>query len=278
MTDQIQVVKFSGGREAFDPSRLHSSLQRSGADESLIEYVIQQVQQQLFDGITTKAIYKIAFGLLRAKASHRAARYKLKQAIFELGPSGFPFERFVAELLKHQGYRVEVGVTVQGKCVTHEVDVEAQKDDHHFMVECKFHSDQARKCDVKIPLYIKSRFEDIRTHWVKQQDHAQRFHEGWLVTNTRFTTDAIEYGTCAGLNLISWDHPKSGSLKQRIDMSGLYPLTCLTTLTRRDKLNLLGREIVLAKDLLDPNTMTQAGIPNRKASAVRAELNDLLAS
>ena len=156
----------------------------------------------------------------------------------------------------------------------HEVDVEAEKEDKHFMIECKFHSDQARKCDVKIPLYIHSRFEDIRQQWAKQPGHHQRFHQGWLVTNTRFTTDAIEYGTCVGLNLISWDYPKHGSLKERIDVSGLYPLTCLTTLTRREKQALLDQDVVLARDLT--STALQQHLPKQKRRSIHEELKDLL--
>lgn len=274
-TSPIHVVKASGEGEPFDPSRLRNSLQRSGASDDLIAEVIQEVERHLHDGITTKEIYRIAFDLLRERAGHKAARYKLKEAIYELGPSGFPFERFVGELLKHQGYKVQVGVIVQGKCVSHEVDVDAQKDHEHFMVECKFHSDQARKCDVKIPLYVRSRFEDIREQWSKEQGHGQRFHQGWLVTNTRFTTDAIDYGTCAGLRLISWDYPKTGSLRQRIDVSGLYPVTCLTALNNREKQLLLNAGIVLAKDL-DEKVLEQAGIPGKKVTETLNEARGLI--
>jgi hypothetical protein len=275
---RIQVVKASGETEPFDSSRLRTSLQRSGADDELINKITEQVERQLRDGITTKEIYRIAFALLAQRASHKAARYKLKAAIYELGPSGFPFERFVGELLKHQGYKVQVGVIVQGKCVSHEVDVEAQKDHEHFMVECKFHSDQARKCDVKIPLYVHSRFQDISAQWSKESGHGQRFHQGWLVTNTRFTTDAVQYGNCAGLHLISWDHPKSGSLRQRIDVSGLYPITCLATLNNREKQALLNAGIVLAKDLADQDLMQRTGLRKQKFDAVMGEVKQLIGS
>ena len=79
----------------------------------------------------------------------------------ELGPSGFPFEKFVAAIIKEEGYQTEVGVIVQGACVTHEVDVVATTDHQHIMVECKYHNQQGRVNDVKIPLYIQSRFLDI---------------------------------------------------------------------------------------------------------------------
>jgi len=71
----------------------------------------------------------------------------------ELGPTGYPFERFIGAILEHQGYRVEIGIFAKGHCVMHEVDVIADMDDLRYMVECKFHNRQAHNSDVKVPLY-----------------------------------------------------------------------------------------------------------------------------
>jgi hypothetical protein len=169
----------------------------------------------------------------------------------ELGPTGFPFEKFVGKILDYEGFKTQVGVIVQGHCVQHEVDVVAHKDNKHYMIECKYHSSQGRFCNVKIPLYINSRFLDVEKQWEKQKGHKTKFHQGWVYTNTRFTTDAVQYGNCAGLGLVSWDYPKGKSLKDRIDKSGLHPLTSLTTLTRAEKSKLLGRDIVLCKELYE---------------------------
>ena len=73
---------------------------------------------------------------------------------------------------------------------------------------------------------------------------------GWVATNTRFTRDALDYGKCAGLYLLSWNHPRGGSLKERIDHTGLYPITVSTLLTQREKQFLLNRDVVLCKELL----------------------------
>ena len=58
----------------------------------------------------------------------------------ELGPSGFPFENFIGHIFRHDGYSTDVGVIMQGNCVTHEVDVLACKDDRCYIVECKYHN------------------------------------------------------------------------------------------------------------------------------------------
>jgi hypothetical protein len=269
---QIFITKASGEKVPFSAEKLRQSLRRAGAGEEAMDSIVKEIEQRLYPGITTREIYRKAFSMLRKVSAHLAAKYKLKKALQELGPSGYPFEKFVGEILKHEGYRAQVGQIVQGHCVQHEVDVVAQKDDRHFMVECKFHSDQGRKCDVKIPLYIHSRFLDVEKAWQQRPGHDHKFHQGWVVTNTRFTTDAIQYGTCAGLNLISWDYPKKGSLRERIDRSGLHPLTCLTTLTKKEKQLLLDLGIVLCKELCQQEQLLkEVGVLPTRAQKVMEE-------
>jgi hypothetical protein len=72
-----------------------------------------------------------------------------------------------------------------------------------------------------------------------------------VVTNTRFSNDAIQYGACIGLKLVGWDYPEKGSLKDMIDTLGLYPITCLTSLTKNEKEYLLEKKIVLCIELIN---------------------------
>lgn len=167
----------------------------------------------------------------------------------ELGPSGFPFEKFFASLLEYKGYKTQVGVMVEGHCVRHEIDVIAEKGNDYIMVECKYHNMNGIACDVKIPLYIQSRFLDVEYNWKTLPGHKNKNHQGWLVTNTKFTEDAIQYGLCMGLNLVAWSFPINENLKSMIDDSGLYPITCLTTITKYEKQLLLDRKIVLCKEI-----------------------------
>ncbi|MEQ8624410.1 MAG: restriction endonuclease [Vicingaceae bacterium] len=247
--NNISITKMSGETAFFDESKLRHSLVRSGAEAEIVQEVINEINALLYNGISTKEIYRVAFKKLKSRSRTSASKYKLKKAIMELGPSGFPFEKFIGKILDHEGFETQVGVIVQGKCVQHEVDVIAQKDNKHYMIECKFHSDQGRFCNVKIPLYIQSRFLDVMAKWEKQKGHETKFHQGWVTTNTRFTSDAIQYAECAGLKLLSWDYPANNSLKSRIDKAGLHPLTALTTLTKAEKTKLLNEGIVLCKEL-----------------------------
>ncbi len=277
MEKAINILKYSGELEAFNLEKLKSSLRHSKAGEQLVMEIAEKIQTQLTEGMTTKQIYKIAYKMLKRKSKSGSARYKLKKAIMEFGPTGYPFERFVGKILEHEGYdEVDVGVEMHGHCVTHEVDVTALKEKEHHLIECKFHSDQGRICNVKIPLYIQSRFKDLEMQWLKNNLHALKFHTGWVYTNTRFSNDAIQFGECAGLGLVSWDYPSHNSLKRRIDILKLHPITCLSSLTKSEKENLLNKGIVLCKELCEnPSLLEAIGIKEPKFKSILDEANEI---
>jgi Restriction endonuclease/AF1548-like, C-terminal len=275
----IKIIKENGEKSLFQKEKLIESFEKVGASEALIQKLIIEIEASLYNGITTKEIYIKAFKRLKKHSRIIASKYKLKRAIMELGPTGFPFEKFIGELLSHQGYSVNVGVIVQGHCVQHEVDVVAEKDNKHFMIECKFHNSINIKCNVKVPLYIQSRFLDVQKKWVKQEGHQHKFHQGWVVTNTRFTKDAIQYGNCAGLKLICWDYPKNGNLKEMISLSGLYPITCLNILKKPEKQLLLDKSIVLCKHLCENSTVLyEIGISQNRIKNILEDAHQLCKS
>jgi ATP cone domain/AF1548-like, C-terminal/Restriction endonuclease len=272
----IKIIKANGEKVPFEKEKLIASLTKSGASKPLAQKITEEIEATLYQNITTKEIYKKAFKKLNFHSRAIASRYKLKKAIMELGPTGYPFEKFVGELLKYQGFKVKVGVIVQGHCVQHEVDVVAEKDNKHFMIECKFHSSFTTKCNVKIPLYIHSRFLDVQKKWIKIVGHKHKFHQGWVVNNTRFSEDAIQYANCVNIRLLSWDYPKNGSLKELISLSGLYPITCLNTLKKSEKLELLKKDIVLCKHLCkNPNVLTEIGIHQNRKKKILEDAHQL---
>ena len=250
MKTNFDDIKTSGEKMKFSLDKLRFSLSKSGADKQTVNEIINKVQKELYDGITTKEIYNRAYALLKKKGSYLASKYRLKKAIYELGPTGYPFERFISAILKYSGYDTTVGEVLQGQCVNHQIDVIATKNGRTAAIECKFHSEEGRNCNVRVPLYIASRFKDVKNYW-DSKPHETELTEGWVVTNTRFTEDALQYGKCIGLYLLSWDYPKNDGLRDRIDRLGLYPITVSTLLSNREKQFLLSRDFVLCKDLID---------------------------
>ena len=248
---QIFITKANGEKEAFNKDKMILALKNSGVSEAESHRIVSEVEKRLYDGITTRKIYQIAYGLLKKKRSYReAGRYRLKKAIFDLGPSGFPFEKFIGHIFEYFGYEVKTGQVIQGKCVQHEVDVVAVKPGEQVIVECKFHHDYRGKTNVQVPLYIHSRFKDIKDKWVEDEKYRQLNVRGYVVTNSRFTIDAIQYAECAGLELLSWDYPKNASLKYFVDQAGFHPVTSLHSLNMSQKRMILDEGIVLCRELV----------------------------
>lgn len=276
----IWVLKTSGESERFSLSKLRRSLHRSGADRKTIEMVISQIAPEVRDGMKTLDIYKRAFAILRKNQFPVAIRYSLRKAVLELGPSGFPFEKFIAEVLRRKGYTARTGVVLPGYCVQHEVDILAEKEDRHIFVECKFHNQQGVKSDVKVALYVHARFLDLqRAHAAKEKTQTKttpRIHEGWLITNTKLTLDAIHYAQCAGLRIIGWDYPKQGNLQDLILETGVHPLTFLTTLSARDKMNLLQQGVVMCRELKrNPSPLRSIGYSDQDIQKVVNEVDQV---
>lgn len=271
MASKIKITKSSGEQVAFSKKKLENSLRKAGAGEKDIQEIIFEIEKLLYPGMHTKKIYNKAFTMLRKMSRPVAARYKLKNAILQMGPSGFPFEKFVSIILKQQGYQIETGSFVQGSCIRHEIDIIAEKDKQRFMIECKFHSRSDRICNIKVPLYIRSRFLDV-----EKSGSTVNFNQAWIVTNTRFSADSITYGSCVGLYLLGWDFPNKNSLKNRIDLAGIYPVTCLTTLSGREKQRLLENMIVLAKDLyLNDKILRDIEISETRIKKITQEAKEL---
>ncbi|MCE7991775.1 MAG: ATPase [Roseivirga sp.] len=272
--NKLLIRKSTGELVPFSIEKLERSLFRSGASPELIANITEEIANIHPEKLTTKFVYKRAFQLLRHASYQLAARYKLKKAILELGPTGFPFEEYIAHLFSFQGFESETGIVLRGKRVSHEVDVWARNHEVQYIVECKHHRTPGYKSDIKVVLYVHSRFNDIVSQLRKKQAPGMQY-KCWIVTNTRFTGDAIDYASGEGIKLMAWDFPGKGSLRERIDISGLYPVTCLCTLTNAEKQTLLDRKIVLCKELLEqPRSLDF--IRQRKHAAVIEECRSLV--
>ncbi len=274
MAEEVYVVKADGTRELFDQTKLEHSLKKAGAGATTAHDIIEHIKTHLSEDITTHEIYKHAFDLLHKDDKPIALKYSLKRAIMDLGPSGFPFEDFVAEIFKSRGYDAVTGQIVKGFCVEHEVDVVAWNKEKLIMVEAKFHNELGVKSDLKIALYVKARFDDLSK---VEFDYGgtRKLDEGWLVTNTKFSSTAIEYGSCqGGMRMVGWNYPPVGNLHDMIIESKLHPLTCLAGLNGRQKKSLLEKGIVLCKTLTENKELLTevAGLTDDQARNVLEEV------
>jgi Holliday junction resolvase-like predicted endonuclease len=270
---EIFVKKLDGTMEPFNEAKLRVSLERSGASSETVNNIVLHINKELTEGMTTSHIYKHAFEVLKKKEKTPAARYSLKRAVMELGPTGFPFERFIGEILKIKGYKITLGMTLEGACAEHEIDVMAEKDNEIMFIEAKFHNQLSIKSDLKVVLYVQARYADLeKNNFAGRLKDGQK-HSCRIITNTGFTKNASEYGKCVNMKVTGWDHPIGESLQDLIEETALHPLTCLTSLSESEKNNILKTGNVLCRDIRNnSDVLSIAGIDNKKHNSVLEEI------
>lgn len=272
------IVKADGSVEPFDTERLVASLRRSGAGEQGARRVAERIERSIAPGATSTQVYRRAFALLRREERPTAARYALRRALFEFGPSGHPFEDFVSHLFGAEGWSIETRKVIQGHCVAHEVDLYATHPERgeYLAAELKYHNDPGYKTDLKVALYVKARFDDIFA--CDPEVRACPIDRGLLVTNTKFTSEAIRYALCAGVELLGWHYPEHDNLFTRMCSARVYPVTALTTLAGAEKRLLVSAGIVAADLVLARRAeLAEMGFSPRRVGEVVAEAEELLA-
>lgn len=257
MMNQLVIIKADGTSEYFDPNRLVASLKRSGASGHVAERIAETITNTVAPGSSSKEIYTRAFALLRKEARPIAARYALRRALLELGPSGHPFEDFISHLYSAEGWQVETRKMIKGKCVTHEVDFYASHPDQNMFIaaELKYHNDPGYKTDLKVALYVKSRFDDIFT--CDAGVRSCPIDRGLLVTNTKFTSEAIAYSECSGVELLGWGYPANNNLFMHMSRAKVYPVTALTELSRSEKRILIERGTIAVDQILKDRALLE---------------------
>jgi hypothetical protein len=245
----MKLIKDNGEETQFDKERFRTSLLKSGASVPQVEEVLENILDRIYEGMRTRELYQWAHQLLQEKSHALAARYSLKKALMELGPAGYYFEKWIAKFLEHLGFRTMHSQHIKGHAVTHEADVIAEKDGQLVWIECKFRNTGEAKISVTTPMYVLSRVKDICDKKFHFWGEELEFTRGMLVTNSYFTQDSIDFSKYYGLELLSWDHPEGKSIKSLTDQKMLYPITCLTTLSKEEKEKLLSKNIILVKEL-----------------------------
>ncbi len=243
LPEEIIVVKKNGEQEPFSEEKVLRSMQRIGLAKHLQPMVLEHIKGKLHPNIETYEIFSHIREFLDQKDQKASLKFNLKQAIFDLGPTGFPFEQYMARVFEMQGYQTKVGEVVQGACVTHEIDIQIEKDGRREIVEAKFHNQQGVKTDVQVLLYTYARFLDIK--------EVNPIDANWVVTNTKLTGDAAHYAQCKGVKVIGWSYPENNNLQDFVEKPHLYPITILNTLSKQEKQSLLSGNIILCCDFLN---------------------------
>lgn len=275
----IKIQKNAGEYEDFDREKLRESLLRASASLVTTNDVIKKVEKKMKNGMSTSEIYRLAFNYLNKKEKSTAMRYSVKRSVFDLGPTGFPFEKYVARIFEAKGYQTMVGITLPGKCIEHEVDVIAYDKNELILMEVKFHNSVSLKSDTKTALYVKARWDDLKEIEVKLENGLkEKPTRGILTTNTDFTDNVIKYSQCSHLELISWNYPQQGNLFELIRDTGQHPITVITELSNHHKEKLIDKNYITANQILDnPKILSDIGVTKNKANKIISEIKDVCA-
>ncbi|MEY2703479.1 MAG: hypothetical protein RLY43_2118, partial [Bacteroidota bacterium] len=141
MSTLAKITKADGTKEFFEPEKLMNSLLQARANPKIAEEIVDKINKEIREGMTTSQIYERAFDLLNGRSKKTAMKYSVRRSILNLGPTGFPFEKYVSEIFRTKGYETRVGQIVQGKCIEHEVDMLAWNDKEVVVSEIKFHNE-----------------------------------------------------------------------------------------------------------------------------------------
>ncbi|MDO8591165.1 MAG: ATP cone domain-containing protein [bacterium] len=244
----INVIKSNGQSQPFDALKIRRTILRSGANEETANRIANEVEKNVRDGMKTREIYDMIIALLEQKAPAVSRRYDLRKSILRLGPAGFDFEKYIAELLAAYSYKTELPPILQGACVTHEVDVLAAKEGRTAMIEAKLRQELGIFITIKDTMSTWARFLDLVDS--SKIGKAPHLDECWLVTNSRFSTDSIKFGHCKNMVMLSWDHPRERPLPIWIDDVSLYPVTILKSIGPSILKSFSEANILLLRDLV----------------------------
>lgn len=268
------IVKSTGDLEFFSAKKLQKSIERAGLHPQVCRRISHDVSKKIMPGTNTREIFNQTIQLINKESQVAAVHYSLKKSLQELGPTGYEFELFVSKYFEAIGFETSVGVIIQGKYVKHEVDVVAKKPKYNVFTECKFHNNQARKNDIKTVLYVKARWDDL-----KSGPQGKDLREFYLASNTVFTTDALMYAKGTRLKLLGVNAPENESFLEKIKRLKLYPITSLKRLKLRHRYELLLNKIILCKDLLgERNFLLKIGMSEKEIANIFGDIDKILKS
>ena len=252
MTEPLYIINLAGEKELFSPKKVYRSARRSGATSFLAEKIAKIITNEVYPDMPTTRIFSRIKSLLKQDDPQAALKFSLKESLRKLGPSGFPFEKYIASILTRNGYEVKINQIIGGRCVNYEIDFLAKRDGTIFIGECKYHHLPGTTLDLKVALANHARFLDLSAGgFFKKKEYKNLKLKSILVTNTKFTSQAIQYSQCVGVDLLGWHYPIKKGLEYFIENQKLYPITILPSLKDYLLQIFVSKGLMLVEDILN---------------------------
>jgi len=241
---KVYILNAKGEKELFSKAKVYRSLIKTGVKANIAKVICKEIEKVVYSGMKTSEIFKKVRQLLKRYSPQTALKYNLREGMRKLGPTGFPFEKYVGRILESLGFKVKLNQRLDGKCFKgYEIDFIAQNK-YFYIGECKYHQFIGKRVHLPTILAFKAKFTDL-----KKKDLKNKRAIPILVTNTKFSNNSIKFSKCAGIKLLGWKYPEKQGLEDLIAQKNLYPVTVLSI--KKDLLDILVSEkLMLAQDLL----------------------------
>ena len=245
----VYVTKADGSRQLFDRGKIVKTCLRMGANREIADKISGEIESEIYDGVSTEWILDRIFVLLQEHRPVIKHLLDLRKGL-SLMSSKPEFELFVRALLSENGYEVAPNRILRGKCVEHEVDGIARKDGVTYFVEAKHHSNYHTRTGLDESRIARAVLEDVLEGFEIGLNNWE-IERAMIVTNTKFSEHAKQYGKCRNILQIGWSSPPYHGLQDMIEEKKLYPITCLKSLRKQAKEKLTSAGIVSLKQLIE---------------------------
>jgi hypothetical protein len=265
----FSVIKADGTRQIFDKNKVIRTCMKMGADIRTANVVAQKIENRLYEGITTKTILRMIFSYLRKYKPEVSHVFDLRRGLSLMAPKP-EFELFVQTLLKYEGFEVESNQILKGKCVGHETDAVVKKDGVTYFVEAKHHKNYHSLTGLDESRIARAILEDT-TESYELGINRLKIDRAMIITNTRYSNHAIQYGNCRNILQIGWSEPEKFSLQKIIEEKKLYPLSCLKDVRLDVRMQFVFAGIVLIRQLLEDDNIdsTKISLPKETVNYVK---------
>jgi len=275
----VLVTKANGSRQLFDKNKIVKTCMRMGATRRDAFEVADKIEKRLYNGISTVKILQMLFQFMRKYKPHVSQIYDLRKGL-SLMSSKPEFEIFVQYLLSHNGFEVSSNRILKGKCVEHEVDGIAKKNGFTYLVEAKHHVNYHHFTGLDESRIARAVLEDV-TEGYDLGRGGLKIDKAMLVTNTKYSDYAMQYGVCKDILQIGWSTPVNLSLQSMIEEKNLYPLSCVKGINVDTRLHLADSGVVLINQVTEEDTLGLArktGLPQEVINKLKATVEPLIFS
>ncbi len=245
----VYVTKADGSTQLYSREKVVQTCLRMGADQETAERVAMQVEHRLYEGIPTRKVLQLIFSLLRKPKPAVRHLFDLRRGISLMEPKP-EFELFIQVILEHTGFEVKHNMILKGLCGEHEADAIAVKNGLTYFVEAKHHENYHALTGLDETRIARAILEDVTEGYTAGVTKT-KIDKAVIVTNTKYSQHALNYGGCRGILQIGWTSPEGSGLRDAVEKHKLYPLSCLRGVDVETRLRLVDAGIVLIRQVLE---------------------------